>query len=330
MSITSGDASVVGSGTSWVQNAWPGCLIEFDGSGVYYKIAEVNSDTGIVLTDILSGLTLTDVSYSIYKTHQHDHANYKLNLQPFTTGMIYSCPTITMPVDAKKICGPFYASVVETQTDEVFDEMIDDDVLIDSQLTVSGSSMDHNIATDGTNWMCIAGLVDGDQVICKSTSPYTDWESTTLPTDFTLSGFIVSYNSKFYVSGKNSSNQPGYAVTENVGSSWTVHVNTSLSNLLATSVAAAPSGRVIISIASQTATNNIGYYTDNDGETWSIATTYDVNHYGRPQFIYYSNSYFICSLRVGGLSQVQYSSIGASFSPMRVVVVNSGKSSKGS
>ena len=73
-----------------------------DGDGSYYRVDTVDTDTSLTVTENLIADYSAD-SYVITKTHSPDHAAYKLNIQPFTSGIIYSNPTITMPVDSKKI-----------------------------------------------------------------------------------------------------------------------------------------------------------------------------------------------------------------------------------
>ena len=236
-SISSGSKNLTGSGSEWIKNVWPGCWVKLGTE--YYKIDEVNSDTACVLSEDATQ-AYSSVSYTIYRPHQPDFADYKLNLQPFTSGMIYSSPTITMPIDAKKICGPFYASVVESQTDEVFVSFQDDDVEIDGYGAYDVVS--DNIATDGTNWMCLPGELSSTGVICKSTDPDSDWSSVTPPSNFTPHGNIYHYNSKFYMPGLDtSSNKMAYAVTPNVGNTWTVVDNSSaISGIFASGVAVNP------------------------------------------------------------------------------------------
>jgi hypothetical protein len=115
-SATSGSSTVIGTNTEWNSNVWPGCIVEFDSSGVKYKIKSVNSDTSITLTRT-SLATYTDVSYSISKIHQPDHADYKFNVQAYTSGIIYSSPTIESPVNEKGICGPFYTNITTSTID---------------------------------------------------------------------------------------------------------------------------------------------------------------------------------------------------------------------
>ena len=317
VTASSGQKTITGSGTAWRQNVWVGCFISLSGSGAekYYQIDGINSDTEITVTDDLTDAE-SGAAYNIYRPHQLDFANYKLNIQPFTTGIIYSCPSLGMPIDSKKICGPFYASVVETSVDDVFVELTDDDVNVDDELQTSNATMSQNVATDGTNWMCVAGENGGDEIICKSTDPSDDWEAVSLPNggDFSSSGFIVSYNGYFYLAGKNTStNKAAYAVTTNVGTSWTV-VDHDSNTGLATSVAVSAAGRVLITCASGMPNGTVAYYTDDGGTTWEDAThaSYPSTSIS-PFFIWYDNATFVGIKAIGSIYFCWQSSAGDTF-----------------
>jgi len=317
VTASSGQKTITGSGTTWRQNVWVGCFIALTGSGStkYYQIDSIVSDTELTVTDNLTDAE-SGASYSIYRTHQLDFANYKLNIQPFTTGVIYSCPSVTMPIDAKKICGPFYASVVETSVDDVFVELTDDDVNVDDTLQAADSTMVHNVATDGTNWMCVAGESGGTEIICKSTDPSSDWTSVSLPNggNFESSGFIASYNGYFYLAGKNTSTgKAAYAVTTNVGNSWDVVDHDSNTNI-AQSVAANGSGRVLITCASGMPNGTVAYYTDDSGTSWGDATHSSYPGTGvSPEYLWYDNSTFVGTKAIGSFYFCWQSSDGASF-----------------
>jgi hypothetical protein len=306
VTILTASTSVAGVGTEWLQNAWYGCFIEFDGDGVYYKITSVNSDTSLTLSEPLpAGINHSGVSYSIYRTHQPDHADYKLNLQPFTSGMIYSCPTITMPVNANKICGPFYASVVETSSDNVWVNVQDDDLEADGNGVLNG--VNENIATDGTNWIAFTGALDGDNyTMAKSSDPTDDWESVTPPSNFTPYGSITCYGSRFYIAGLSTDggNLAAYAYTDNLGSTWHI-VKHDADTTIASSVGVLPSGRVVLVAGTSGPSFKFAYYTDDPltaTPTWTDCAFSGSPSGRRGENIYYLNGTLVipCSNFLGG------------------------------
>ena len=199
ISAASDQKVITGSGTDWKQKVWVGCWIEMDEDGKYYKIDSITSATELSVSEDLEDSYSGD-SYTIYRTHQADHADYKLNLQPFTSGMIYSCPTITMPVDANKICGPFYASVVETSTEDAWVNFTDDtDVgIVDS--SISGQL----IASGGVNWMALVGKDSSDDwIVMYSTAPGDDWAvvSGSVGGGFDFTGNVAYGDGRFWSTG---------------------------------------------------------------------------------------------------------------------------------
>ena len=126
--------TITGSGTSWKQEIWPGCFFHFaaDSPAKYYKVATVVSNTECTVTANLEKTYAAETTYIAYKTHQPDHANYKLNIQPFSSGTIYSCPTIDNPIVPENICGPFHASTMSSSTSSDF-TLYQDDTNINAQ-----------------------------------------------------------------------------------------------------------------------------------------------------------------------------------------------------
>jgi len=169
-SVSINSSDVTGSGTEWFKKVWSGCLIEFDDNGDYYLIKSVNTNTSITLTANVD-VAHSGVSYKIYKNHQPRHADYKINLQPFTSGMIYSCPTLSVPVNEQYICGPFYASTTSTSTDESWERFEDD-----SAIGVTSAAFNHGMSMaqgDGILWGMYRETNGMRNFV--TTEPYTDW-----------------------------------------------------------------------------------------------------------------------------------------------------------
>ena len=128
VNVTINTTTVNGVSTEWTKECWTGCLIKFGTNDDIYIVDSVTSDTSLTVTKAID-VAHVGASYIIYKTHQPNHADYKLNIQPFTSGIVYSCPTITLPVEKREVCGPFYASTTSTDTETSWAQMIDDTAL---------------------------------------------------------------------------------------------------------------------------------------------------------------------------------------------------------
>lgn len=113
VSGSAGSTQITGSGTSWLQNAWRGALIQFNGDGKYYIISGIGSDTLLTLTAPLEDSYSGD-TYAIYYNHSPLRGTYRHNVQTYTSGLIYCSPDIVPPISAEDICGPFYAPIDES------------------------------------------------------------------------------------------------------------------------------------------------------------------------------------------------------------------------
>lgn len=306
VSISTSSTTLVGTGTEWVQNVWPGCFVDVDDSGIYYRIAEVNGDGEIVLTKAFQEATETGADYNIYRPHQFNHSNYKLNIQSFTSGIIYSCPTITMPVNAKDICGPFYAAVVETSTDKVWVEFEDDtDMGIDDSIEDNPSLC----ATSGTAWMCLVGVDSSeDPVIAYSTSPATEWSLITPPSNFDIFGTIIYSSGYFFITGRNTSTSKMSVAYTTDGSSWTVKDHPSIDS---TARHIATNGSTIVVNSSATLPVNF-YYSTDLFTTWNEVSV-DAGLWG-VRCLKYAGGKFITVLSTGSSCVAHYSSNGSSWS----------------
>lgn len=311
-----GQKTITGSGTEWNESAWPGCFIEIDGDGKYYKIDAVNSNTSLTVTeDLASSSSYSADSYNIFRTHQTDFADYKLNLQSFTSGMIYSSPTISLPLNSNKICGPFYASTMEITTETGWAEFEDDDVEVNALISATAASYMEQVATDGTNWMCIPGKLSGSVVLCKSDNPTSDWESVALPVDFTPYGSVFCYNSRFYIVGEQTSTgNAAYAYTTDVGTSWTTKVNSSVNGSF---ISLAASSGTVVALADSSGGFGLGncYYTTDDGGSWAKSSSINMTTslLAGVNVYYLNGKFLIAGINAGIFGFYSFSTDGVTF-----------------
>ncbi len=199
--VTNGSSMVIGTDTEWKTKIWAGCLLEVADSGTYYMVSSVNGDTSVTLSEAYAGSSAGTASYEVHRTHNPDHANYKANLQPFTAGMIYSNPSITMPIEEEKISGPFYASTSSTSASTTVDgwaQMEDSDIpLVGTPTTVShGMSMAAGALEIGGNQVGAAYKLASSPYwkFYTSTAPFTEWSQAPLPSSISMSnwhGWVV-------------------------------------------------------------------------------------------------------------------------------------------
>lgn len=108
---TNGSTSeVVGQGTEWLQQVWPGCLIKQTGEGNdLYVVQFVTTDLRLVTTEIMPDLN--GAEYEIFRTHPAVRANWPIKMDSLGGFLIYGTVDITQPVDENYISGPFYSNI---------------------------------------------------------------------------------------------------------------------------------------------------------------------------------------------------------------------------
>jgi hypothetical protein len=65
VTLTNGSATVVGTNTTWLSEVESGDAFTVTGSGVFYDVASVQSDTDLTLSTPYSGASVTDTTYTI-------------------------------------------------------------------------------------------------------------------------------------------------------------------------------------------------------------------------------------------------------------------------
>jgi len=113
VSNSASSKTLTGSGTSWLQNVWSGCYMHIASEGKYYLVDSVDSNTQITTTapiqDAHSGST-----YTIYQNHCALNTNRRLNIQSYSSGLVYNAPPNTNVVDASRAHGPLSSLISET------------------------------------------------------------------------------------------------------------------------------------------------------------------------------------------------------------------------
>lgn len=101
---------VIGEGTSWLQQIWPGCLIreKTEGAGLYV-VEHVSSDTRLVTTEAMDGLAGSE--YEVYRVHPATRAEWPIRLASLGGYLVYGTVDINQPIDSKFISGPFYSNI---------------------------------------------------------------------------------------------------------------------------------------------------------------------------------------------------------------------------
>ena len=103
-------SEVIGSGTSWQQQVWPGCLIRQKGDGNnLYVILYVTSDTRIVTNEVMPGLS--GAEYEIFRTHPAIRAEWPIKMESLGGYLIYGTVDINQPVEERYISGPFFSNI---------------------------------------------------------------------------------------------------------------------------------------------------------------------------------------------------------------------------
>ena len=120
VTISSGENILVGTGTLWNQNLWPGCLIFLGESQVPYRVISVTDDTHCILHKTVTS-DFSSSTYTSLRSHSFEHADYKANMAAFTNNLIFATPNISLPIAEEEISGPFYTSIERTD-DQVIGE----------------------------------------------------------------------------------------------------------------------------------------------------------------------------------------------------------------
>ncbi|MHC4370666.1 MAG: WD40/YVTN/BNR-like repeat-containing protein [Planctomycetota bacterium] len=103
-------SEVIGAGTSWLQNVWPGCLIREDTEGSDIYVIEYVTENGrLVTNEPMDGLA--GASYEIYRVHPATRGEWPIRMESLGGYLIYGTVDMTQPVDERFISGPFYSNI---------------------------------------------------------------------------------------------------------------------------------------------------------------------------------------------------------------------------
>ena len=195
----------------WLKNVWPGCFLKFTGglssSDSWWRVDEVVDDATLYVDG-----TATQSSYSayiVYRTYNSEWSDYKVHVDPYTSGLIVSSPSISTPIAPRNICGPFYMKLSEGHGEYQSWSVLDTGLDYSYAGALQESGAHGQITKSGVNdWYVAAfGVVDGsgNGVVARSDSPSDedDWEaSPTSPETLVGSPFgviYVSYDNYFHL-----------------------------------------------------------------------------------------------------------------------------------
>jgi hypothetical protein len=317
---TSGQSIVTGSGTSWLQNAYRGMLLEINDDGVYYVVDRIDSDTLITIDSTLSATYAGD-TYKLYYNHNPYLTDYSLNVQHYIGEMIYSNPTINDTINPDNICGPWHSLASEDYgTYAPF--WWEDDTIVGTGVENWTSS---SLAYSGTKYIRInestipAGL--GDLATATTIESDDTWtiDATWYSAIHTpLAIHSIKYEqSQFMITGEYDdgvNTYVGVAISTDDGENFTLMRDDSYDeNYECNSVAYDGTTYVIIVSRESTRVNIARYSTDN-GATWATATGFTftadnvTDKYKVPKVKYINGQFVICS----GSSKIYYGD-GTSF-----------------
>lgn len=103
-------SEVIGQGTSWLQQVWPGCLIKQKGEGNNLYVVEfITTDLRLVTNEPMPGLS--GAEYQIFRTHPGIRADWPIRMESLGGYLIYGTVDMAQPVNEKYISGPFYSNI---------------------------------------------------------------------------------------------------------------------------------------------------------------------------------------------------------------------------
>jgi len=290
ISGTAGSTTITGSSTAFLANVWRGCIMEFNGDGKYYVVSKVNSDTSLELTVPLADAYAADTYESFY-VHSPYRSNYRLNVQQYTSGIIYCSPSIGA-MSAEDICGPFYASASESDWNysfvdvdvtyfDYFDDVnVTDFTHQDSQLAANGNAQIGYKTSIGEYYYNPNSFVKIDEtgVATNIGPPAADIYQ------YTKSVFYNPENDRAYYAGKSSTEHVGFTANSDPLSDYAGPPWSTITKLIPTrsyptyegqSIAVKGNEDRIVLLVRTAADDTIeAYYSDDNGDNWSLADSF--------------------------------------------------------
>ena len=88
--VTNGSATVTGNGTAFLSNVSAGDAFTVTGSGLFYDVASIVSDTELTLSAVYSGTTASAVTYTIARDFTPLNNIVELRQGDIETGAIFT------------------------------------------------------------------------------------------------------------------------------------------------------------------------------------------------------------------------------------------------
>lgn len=101
---------VTGTGSSWHQKVWPGCLIREKGTtNDLYTIKEVVNDERLNTYNAMPALT--DAEYEILRVHPRFRAEWPVRMESLGGYLVYGVADMNQPIDEKYLSGPWFSNI---------------------------------------------------------------------------------------------------------------------------------------------------------------------------------------------------------------------------
>lgn len=108
-------SKVVGSGsTNWLRYLWKHCLVRFSTVTKLYRISHIESN-GVFYVDGIPP-AYSGVTYTVYRVHDGNKADYPVHLEPFLGSVIYNAVDPTQHTEDAAISGPFRSPIERSDT----------------------------------------------------------------------------------------------------------------------------------------------------------------------------------------------------------------------
>lgn len=309
VSGTSGQNVLEGSGTSWMQNAYRGMVVEINNDGVFYVVDQVVSDTLIKIDSTLSATYSAD-TYKLYYNHNPYLADYSLNVQHYIGEMVYANPSIDDTVNPDNICGPFHSLASEDYgqysgfwwMDDVANQPQGVTAWRQPSLVYTGSKYiwasekTHGGAgADPTKYFHTTNI--------ESSDTWTENSSWSASIHTPTARHSVTYEqSQVMITGTydDSVNKyVGVAISTDDGDTWSLIRDDSYDENYECNSVAYNGSRYVTVISKISDSSVIVRYSDDNGSTWSTATgcsfTAGTNQQKVPKVRYVNSQFVVCS-----------------------------------
>jgi len=266
------DATIVGSGTAFLRNVWPGCLLVMTGDAGVYMVKSVTDDTNLEL-EIESYSDLAGVAYTIYQVPYGNDAKWPHNVQQWGDKLVYNVEKPEPPVVEANVSGPFTNSVSQGSSYGTWVQ--------------KGNLGSHNLFCWG-NGFIVAGGTESSAV----------WYASDTGSVWTVSTGLSRPSSMCYSSSLGvfvaMSLGLTYKDTDGTGATWSVTAATEIDDATGCVIAEDGAGRFVVAGG-----YDVSYYSDDITGDWTQVTGFP---YFSPRSMVFETSNFIAVGMNGGIA----------------------------